>query len=252
MTALVPPSVVARSAVAIYRQNQMIYCTDDEVVLRRLEADPDSKVSAAFNRLRRCAIVRSQRKRLPSDPARRGHDVGDHQRRMDPVLLISYVVQATNLANSAKVAVSQFQEKADAYRGAVDDARRLASFCKGNAPVELCFSLGKLIEYLDSQSKHWADAPYRLQIKRTSDPVILALRHLARIIRNEFRLSRPPHDPLRWLVEVALGLETEVASTVVDEALRQQSGVRRSLKLVEPPISDKRLKNIHKIGVSSA
>jgi hypothetical protein len=237
-------SIVARSAVAVYRRNQMVYRIEDEDVLRRLEADPDGKVSAAFNQLRRCAIVRSQRKRLPSDPARR--------RRMDPVLLISYVVQATNLANSAKVVVSQSQKKADAYRGAVDDARRLASFCKGNAPVELCFSLGKLIEYLDSQSRHWADAPYRLQIKRTSDPVILALRHLARIIRNEFRLSRPPHDPLRWLVEVALGLETEVASTVVDEALRQQSGVRRSLKLVEPPISGKRLKNIYKVGVSSA
>jgi hypothetical protein len=243
-------SIVARSAVAVYRRNQMVYRIEDEDVLRRLEADPDAKVSAAFNQLRRCAIVRSQR--LPSDPARRGRDVGDHQRRMDPVLLIFYVVQATNLANSANVVVSQSQEKADAYRGAVDDARRLASFCKGNAPVELCFSLGKLIEYLDSQSRHWADAPYRLQIKRTSDPVILALRHFARIIRNEFRLSRPPHDPLRWLVEVALGLETEVASTVVDEALRQQSGVRRSLKLVEPPISGKRLKNIHKIGVSSA
>ncbi len=141
------PSVVARAVVAGYRKEAMIYRIEDEGVLQRLESDPDSKVSAAFNQLRRCAIVRSQRKRSPGKRTRRRPDDGDHSRRMDPILLTFYVVQAADLANSASVVVSQSQEKADAYRRAVDDARRLASFCKNNAPIDLCFHLGKLIEY---------------------------------------------------------------------------------------------------------
>jgi hypothetical protein len=212
-------SLVARSAVAAYRREPIRVSNEkEETILRRLEGDPDGKVSAALEQLK---------------PAHSG-------------LIIFYVCQAADIAHSAETIVATSREWSDAYRDAAKQSRHLLAFCKGRAPIALWSSIVRLGEFLDSRAEFHADVPASLQIKRTaktdSAPAIRALRHLGRILRSDFGIRRPPHDAVRWLVEAALGLNYRLPDHVVADSLRKQMGVRKPRKTRELPLSPNSLK----------
>jgi hypothetical protein len=194
--------ITARAAVAAYRREPALACGDrEEEILRRLEADPDGKVSAALNKLKR-----------------------------HPSQVIFYVLQAADLSSSFHEIVRLSRERSNAYRADAEALRRLAVFYKGKVPLHMIPPILEFAEYLDEQAGLEGDTPRKLQIVRTSGttsaPVILALRGLARKMRDELRIEHPPHDALRWLVEAALALDSDIGVQVVADALRQRMGVQ--------------------------
>jgi hypothetical protein len=197
------PSITARAAVAAYRRDPFLVPSErEEIFLSRLEADPDEKVSAALNQLKRCYLS----------------------------LVIFYVLKAADLALSSGEIVAVSREKCSTYSGDANTIRRIAASYKGKVPVQLLPPLRDLSEFLDGEAQGAADAPAKLQIVRTSrtgmGPAIRALRHLGRRLRDDFGIEHPPHDPVRWLVEVVLALDSDIDPQVVSDALRKRMGVR--------------------------
>jgi hypothetical protein len=206
-------SIVARAAVANYRREPMAFHDpESEIILQRLEADPDGKVSAALIRLKL------------------------HQSSV----LVFYVVQAAHLAQSADSIVRHSHEKMRSYRNAADTGKHLTEFCKGNAPIELVAALERLVEFLDQEANRAAATPAQLQIVRTKStpaaPAMLALRHLGRKLRDEFGIKHPSHDGVRWLIEAALALNHDIPHDMVADALRGRLGIGIARKRRQLPI----------------
>lgn len=176
--------------------------------------------------------------RLEAD---RGGEVSKALMMMKPAhpgLVISYVAQAADLAQSAANVAAQCQSDGETYSKYSAAARELRAFCDGRAPIHLWSPLMELAEFLQSQAKSTKTVPERLQIKRTNKTTsaapTLALRHLADRLRKELRIKHPPHKAVECFIRVALGLDKEIPSEMVGNALRMKnanSRPRRALKL---------------------
>jgi hypothetical protein len=116
----------ARSAVADYRNNGSTgFSLFSATVLQRLEEDRDGKVSAALqNRL-----LRRARKNL----------------------LIFYLIQSVDLAQSASEVLDDCRARASSYREAAHHAKQLLQFCVGRAPIQLTLALRDLEKYLPNR-----------------------------------------------------------------------------------------------------
>jgi len=181
-----------------------------ETIYGRLENDPKGRVSAAL-----AALVNQT------------DAVGAAERLRAAALVLSYVAQAADLALSAPDVSEQCTDHADDFKKYAAMARELRSFCEGQAPIHLWSPLGELAEFLQSQAKHYTRTPAELQIKKTHNmgdkaAAALALRHLAKRLREEFGKDRLPHDALAGLVHAALGLSEPIAPDVVNHAISRR------------------------------
>jgi hypothetical protein len=200
-------TVSFRKAIADYRTSPVERLSPDdpraqlvETILNQLEANPEDKVSAAFQRLRRA--------------------------RSDSVLF--YLIQAVDLAKSRHLVVRETAKKAEEFRRHARMARELVQFATGEIAIHLWKPLPEVADALDARAKSYDEAMRRLHINRKNagEPAeqLLALRHFFWRLHSEHRIElegragKKQREAACWLLEAALGCE--IPATRVSEALR--------------------------------
>jgi hypothetical protein len=173
-------------------QNALVH-----TVLDRLERDPDGNITAALQRLRSA------------------HSSS----------VISYLIQAVDLAKSRHRVVSETAQLAADYRRRAQDARELSAFAQGKVSMHLWTVLPELARELDEHADKYSVAPQRLHITRKIDgdaaEQLLTMRHFCRRLHHDLRINCKQariKEAARWLVETALGCE--MTTTRASEAVR--------------------------------
>jgi hypothetical protein len=194
------------------RNLQRTFIEPMESISRRLEADPDGRVSRALAKL----IPESE---LP----RAIRDAGQ---------VLFWTVQAADLAMSANNISWHAQQEHEKYKDQAVAARELLTFCKGRVPLNLVMMFPPLIDFLEKEATRHKEAPAELQIKRTkrtanAEPT-LALRNLGKRLR-EAGISRPDHGAVEYLIRVALNRVEPIPSHVVANALRVKMQVGKDI-----------------------
>jgi len=213
-------SIEARRAVQAYLADPNTPKHDvAHTVLGRLAADREGKVSAALNRLKSARNV----------------------------LVLSYLIQAVDLATSSRDIVSQTTKLADDFLQFAESARALAAFSRERASMRLWHSLPELAQELEEQALVYRAQPAVLQISnKKNGPAaeqILAMRRFGRRLRAELGIeckNAKQKEAVRWLIESAL--DCAIPNGRVTEALRPGPGRSRRRKPTECPKTRSRLK----------
>jgi hypothetical protein len=202
----------ARHAVAAFRRESASVYRVAPAVLSRLEADRDGRVSAALQRLKPA---------LPS-------------------LIIFYLIQTADLAES-RVEIDEYSKRrASEYRKNAEKTRELFQFCEGNISIHLWSVLPKVADELEEAARFAEAQPQKLQINRKlrdeGAGQILAVCHfIKRLLENfnincfDTRLQKAAQQRLqeavRWLVEAALSCDFKEPPNRWPEALRKAKAV---------------------------
>lgn len=154
-----------------------------------------------------------------------------------PKSVLSYLIQAVDLASSTSKILSETAELAEKFRENAKMAKSLKEFCNSRVSVSLWFPLQKLVEELEEKARFYDQAPKNLLISRKSAAAgaeqTLALRHFSKCLqgmRADCLSTTKRKQATQWLVEAALGYEIPVAKAV--EALRP---VRRRVSRSKRP-----------------
>jgi hypothetical protein len=185
--------------------------------LKRLEADPHGRISAALHR-------------LGGSP-----------------LLLFYLVQAIDLAISRNDVMSKSTERANELRRRAENARDLAVSVPGHVERRLWATLPDLALALDERARVFAENARKLQLNRKrlgeAATQLVALRHFFRKLGESGiqHSTKGQREAVRWLVEIAL--DSPIPPDRVTQALRQSHvGHSKPMKHVENPNRLKALK----------
>jgi hypothetical protein len=188
----------ARRAVNNYRNEPMgrfpTHQTTEEAVLRRLEADPDGKVTAALNRL----------SKVPAH------------------LVIFHLMAAVDLPRYADQVIEQHHSKATIHADRAAEIRRLMAVCQGKAPLEYIQMARCWTEFHTDQARRWSEIPSSIkrtrETKNGSAPVLMAVRHFRERLRDMVGMQSPSQEAIRLLIEVAM--DQPVHASMVKNALK--------------------------------
>ena len=186
--------------------------------LKRLEADPHGRISAALHR-------------LGGSP-----------------LLLFYLVQAIDLAISRNDVMSESTEWANQYRRLAEYTRYLVKAVQGHVERSLWATLPDLALALDGRVQLFDENARKLQLNRKrrgeAAPQLVALRHFFRRLGESGiqHSTKGQKEAVCWLVEIAL--DCHVPPSRVTQALRRShGGIRSPRKHAENPNRLKALKN---------